>query len=143
MPKQNLTGKAGYVKVGGSSGTKVNITKWSASTDVKMADTTDSADYDTGTALIWNTQLPTSAKLSIDIEGNYDLNGAQASIITALLNGVSPTVVAELGLTASNVFGYGTFNIGNFKVDLPSEDTVTFTATLESNGKWNQGVSAP
>lgn len=143
MPKQNLTGKAGYVKIGGSSGTKVNITKWSASTEVKMSDTTDSADYDTSTSLIWNTQLPVSAKLSVDIEGNYDLNGAQASLITALLNGASPTVVAELGLTASNVFGYGTFNIGNFKVDLPSEDTVTFTATLESNGKWNQGVSAP
>jgi hypothetical protein len=143
MPKQDLTGKAGYIKVGGSTGTKVNITKWSASVDIKMADTTDSADYDASTALIWNTQLPASAKIGVDIEGNYDLNGAQASLISATLNGSSPTVIAELGLTASAVFGYGTFNISNLKIDLPIEDTVTFTCTLVSNGKWNQGVSAP
>jgi len=143
MAKQNLTGKAGYFKTGGSGGAKMNITKWSASTEVKMADTTDSADYDATTGLIWNTQLPASAKLSIDVEGNYDVNGTQAPLISALLNGASPLVVAELGLTASLVYGYGSFNVTNFKPDSPVEDTVTFTATLVSNGKWNQGVSAP
>jgi hypothetical protein len=143
MPVQKISGKAGYFKTGGSAGTKMNITKWSGSLEVKNSDTTDSNDFDASTNLVWNTQVPASAKMTIDVEGNYDVNGAQAPLVTAALNGASPLVIAELGFTATAVFGYGNFNVTNFKADSPMEDTVTYSATLTSNGKWNNGVSAP
>ena len=143
MPVQKIAGKSGYFKTGGSSGSKMNITKWSGSLEVKTADTTDSNDYDAATGLVWNTQVPSSAKMSIDVEGNYDINGAQAPLVTAALNGASPLVITELGFTSTNVFGYGNFNVTNFKTDAPVDDTVTFSATLISNGKWNNAVSAP
>ena len=70
MPVQKIAGKSGYFKTGGSSGSKINITKWSGSLVVKTADTTDSNDYDAATGLVWNTQVPSSAKKTTSAAGS-------------------------------------------------------------------------
>lgn len=138
MPKQNVSGKTGYLKW---SGTKINITSWSGSVDIKMADTTDSADYDSTSDLVWNTQVAASGKGSFDIEGNYDLSGSQGPLIAKLLSGSASAVTGELGFTASTPFGWAKFDVSNFKPKSPVEDTVTFTATIVTNGKFSLGAA--
>ena len=141
MAKQTVVGKAGYIKWGGSGGSKIYITKWTATLDVKLADTTDSADYDATTALVWNTQIPASSKITVEVEGNYDLNGSQTPFVTKVMSGSAVPVVAELGFNATTPWGYAAFDVDDFKPENPIEDTVTFSASLVSNGKFTLGAA--
>ena len=65
MPVQKIAGKSGYFKTGGSSGSKINITKWSGSLEVKTADTTDS------TVLFPAFGSPTSPASAINFRRNH------------------------------------------------------------------------
>jgi hypothetical protein len=138
MPKSNASGKQGYFEYGG---TQLYIKSWKGTITTKYADTTDSADYDSTSGLVWNSQLPVSAKFEGEIEGNYDLNGNTDTMIGDLIDGTTTPVTVELGITATEAFGYGTMQVSEFAVETPIEDTVTFTAKVMTSGRFVLGAA--
>lgn len=138
MPKTNASGKQGYAEY---SGTALYIKSWKGTITTKYADTTDSADYDSASGLVWNSQLPVSAKFEGEIAGNYDLNGNTDALLADLIDGTTTPVTVELGITATEAFGYGSMQISEFAVEMPIEDTVTFTAKIMTSGKFTLGAA--
>lgn len=130
-----LTGKAAYLTI---SGTQIPFTKIGAKTERKLADATDSTDYDVATDLIWPTQLPVSASIELSVEGRYNLVSTPGTVIATLYSGAT-AVPCVFGLSGSAIYGHGNFDLSNFQADVPVDDIVTFTASLKSNGKFTPG----
>lgn len=134
MPDR-LTGKASYFTYGGA---QIPITKYTAKSTRTLADTTDSADYDSGNNIIYKSQIPVSEQMELSVEGNFYLSITNQTLLTAILTGVNEVPVV-LGLNAGALFGSGNFDISDFSTDVPVEDTVKWTATFRSNGPFNPG----
>lgn len=130
-----LTGKQSYFFL---NGFYIPITKASPRTARKLADVTDNGDYDTNTDLLWPTQLPVSAPVEISIEGRFRKSTTPAAIIALLYTGAT-AVQTRFGLDAQTIYGSGLFDISDFQTDAPVDDTVTFTCTVRSNGRFTPG----
>lgn len=130
-----LTGKASSFLF---NGTSIPISKYSPKSTRKLADTTDSANYDAGTDLIHNSQLPASIQMELSVEGKFSKSKTNAALITQLYSGATavPTI---LNLDAGTIYGHGNFDMGDFSADVPVEDTVSWTATFRSNGVFTPG----
>lgn len=137
MAKKNLTGKASYFKL---DGTKIYITKYGPKFSKTRVDTTDSADYDEATDLVWKTQLYAGAQVELSVEGKYDLNGNTALLTAKLLAGGAPASAVQLGLDAGSLLGSGNFDVDGFEVESVIEGEVTYKATLVSNGPFTPGA---
>jgi predicted secreted protein len=48
-------------------------------------------------------------------------------------------VLTRLTMDASTIYGSGLFDISDFQTEMPVDDTVTFTCTVRSNGKFTPG----
>lgn len=127
-----LTGKASYIVYNSNV---LSITSYTPTTDRALADTTDNGDYNATADMIFPTQLPVSAKTTIEVEGRFRKSQTPAVLLANLYTGVSAVPVV-LGLDAGTLYGHGNFDISNFKTSVPVEDTVTFTCTLQSNGQF-------
>jgi hypothetical protein len=137
MPTPNrIVGKAGSITI---SGTNLAFNKWSPKVTRNMGDTTDSADYDPTSDLIHKSQRAASVQTELTVEGKWDLNTTTAGIIAMLYNGAGAVPVV-LKLDATTVYGHGNFDITDFSSDHPVEDTVTWSATLKSNGIFTPGA---
>jgi hypothetical protein len=136
-----MAGDPGRLAGQGSSfnykGTTFPITKYSVKSTKKMADTSDTSDYDQNTNLIFNTQLPCSVKTELSIEGNFSLT-TSANLLASLYSS-DAQVQVQLGLTAGAMYGNGLFDLSDFSTDVPSEDTVKYTASLVSYGVFTPG----
>lgn len=136
MPNERLTGKQSYIII---NGTYIPITKYTPKINRKLADITDNGDYDSNTDLIYPAQLPVSATTELSVEGRFRLSLTPIAIMGILYTGIS-AVPVKLGLDAGHMFGSGNFDISDFQADVPVDDTVTFTCTLQSNGKFSPNV---
>lgn len=132
---QRLTGKASYVSI---AGTKFGTKKITPKTTRKLADSTDSTDYDSGTDLLWPTQLAVMAPVELSVEGNYNLTTTPAQLIANLYSGVAAVAVV-IALNATTIYGHGNFDISDFQTDAPVDDIVTFSCTMKSNGVFTSG----
>jgi hypothetical protein len=130
-----ITGKAGSFTF---NGTVIPFKKWSPKVTRKLADTTDSADYDTTTDMIHESQLPVSLSQELSIEGNFNTTTTDAQIITNLYSGAAAVPVI-LKISPSVIFGHGNFDLSDFSMDNPVDDTATWSATLKSNGVFTRG----
>jgi len=83
-------------------------------------------------------QLPVSLQTEISIEGFFDTSATHAAIISQLYSGATAVPVI-LNLATSTIFGHGNFDISDFETDVPTDESVTFSATLKSNGVFIMG----
>ncbi len=125
-----LTGKASYLIL---NGTTIPFTKVTPKTNRKLADITDNGDYNSNTDLIWMTQLPVTATIELSVEGRFRRSITPTAIISLLYTGQT-AVPCRFGLDSALIYGSGNFDVSDFQVDDPVDDTVTFTCTLRSNG---------
>jgi hypothetical protein len=126
-------------KVSGKAGTwtyhgvQLNFKTWSADFDRTNVESTDSANYDAGTDMVWQAQIPVKLAGTVEVEGNFDKSTTNANIMADLFSGVAaqPTI---LKIDASTTFGHGNCDLSKFKTTLEVEGMVSFTATLQTNG---------
>ena len=131
-----LTGKAGYVTYNNYT---IPITKWTSKTTRNLPDSTDTGDYNQSTDLIYHTRIPVSVDMELTVEGRYRKSVIPPAVISVLFTGAN-ALPCVLGLDSSTIFGHGNFDLSDFTCDLPSEDVVTFTCTLMSNGVFTPGA---
>lgn len=130
-----LTGKASSFVYNANT---IPITKYAPKGNRKLADTTDSTNYDAASGLVWNSQLACSANLELDVEGFYYTTNTDSQVVAELFSG-NAAVAAVLNLDAGDIFGHGNFDISNFEASVPIEDTVSWKATFKSNGVFTHG----
>lgn len=133
-----LTGKASYINVNGVS---LYITKTSPKVTRGLSDTTDSADYDSGMDMINMSQIPVTLTQDLSVEGNYHLSQTSQALLTMCYSGISAVPVV-LGLNSGSTIGSGLFDLSDFASEIPITDTVKYTCTLKSNGKFTPGGTA-
>jgi hypothetical protein len=131
-----LTGKASAFYF---EGNPIPITKCTQKTTRKDADTTDNGDYQQSNDLIFPTQLIVSAATEFSIEGRYRKSTIPTILSQAVFQSVPGGVFARLGLDSGTVSGSGYFDITEFTVEDPVEDTVTYSGTMKSNGLFTSG----
>jgi hypothetical protein len=115
----------------------IPITKCSPKITRVLADTTDSGDYSTTPDMIFPTQIPVSAPLELAIEGRFRFSstpGLIAAAQTSLTN-----IPCAVSVNQGSELFHGNFDLSDFSYDGPYDDTVTYTATLKSNGQWTPG----
>jgi len=130
-----LTGKASYVLL---NNTQIPITKYSPKVTRTLADSTDSTDYDATIDMINMSQLPVTLSQELSVEGKWNLANTNQALLTMCYSGITAVPVV-LGLNAGALFGSGLFDMSDFSADSPINDTITFTCTLRSNGKFTPG----
>jgi hypothetical protein len=130
-----FTGKAAVFQV---AGTAIGFTKIGVKTDRKLADSTDSANYDSGSDLIWPEQLPIQSPITFTVELRYNLTTTPANVINTLYTG-SAAVAVVVKLNATTTYGHGNFDIESFDANVPYDDVVTGTAQFKSNGLFTFG----
>ena len=133
-----LTGKASYINI---QGTLLFITKISPKVTRGLADTTDSADYDSGMDMINMSQLPVTLTQDLAVEGNYHLSQTTQLLLNMCYSGITAVPVV-IGLNAGATMGAGLFDLSDFASEVPIVDTCKFSATLKSNGKFTPGASS-
>lgn len=116
----------------------IPITKYTSSADRKMADTTDTSNYDPQSGLIWPSQLDVSATIDVAVEFKYSRSRTPSGVMTPCFTNSGPFPVT-LGLDAGTIIGSGMANMTNLKIDVPYDDTVTGTCNLKANGVWQFG----
>lgn len=109
------------------------VKKVSPKSDVKMADITDSSNFDATTALVWKAQLKVTGQLTLSVEANYDDNITNSLIVQDLFSGSAAGAVV-FKLDSGVVFCHGNFDMSEYEQDTPIDDTVTCSYTLMSNG---------
>jgi len=131
MAEDRLTGKQQYITL---SGTSIQTKKITPNVDRKLADSTDTSNYDVTDDVIYPSQLPVSVKVTFDVEGWYYKSATPSSIVTKLFSGGGPYVVTFGPGTGYPHFG-GKYDLSNFKVESQFDDVVNVSFKLESNGK--------
>jgi predicted secreted protein len=71
--------------------------------------------------------------VKLEAEGRFRVSSTPAAIIAKLFTGAGPYAVT-CGPNSGNSQFSGNYDIMNYKQDVPFDDVVTFTCTLESNG---------
>src|ERR1051326_3422363 len=107
MSVAKLTGKAGSFTLNTHV---LSFTVMNSKVNRELADTTDSANYDSTTDLVWPAQIPVSEAIELSVEGNFDLNSTDAQLIALLMAG-GAAVPVIINLSASVVLGHGNFDL--------------------------------
>jgi hypothetical protein len=129
MPVQKVAGKAGSLTYNSQT---LNFSKWTAKVNRELADSTDSNDYDAVTDMLWKSQIPISNQIEVDVEGNFDLNSTDTTLLTPLFSGTAAVPVI-LKITPTHTFGHGNFDLGNFEVEVPVDGLVKWKGTMRSS----------
>ena len=130
-----LAGKAGTFSY---NGTLIPFKVMKPKVATEYADNTDSSNYDVTTNLVHKAQTPVTTQVELSIEGMFDLNTTDSTLITQLYSGAAAVPVI-INLNSTKVFGHGNFDLTDFEASIPIDDMVTFTASLKSNGVFTHG----
>lgn len=130
-----LTGKSGSLTI---NGTTIPWTKIEPSVDRTLAEATDSTDYDSGSDMLWTTQLPVKMGMKLSVEGRYNTSTIPSAVLAILFAGATAQPVV-IKLNPTTTWGHGSFDISNFKVTLPVDDIVAYSMELTLNGVWTSG----
>jgi len=130
---QGKTGKAGNLTIGG---VVVPITNWKAKFDVAFADSTDSGNYQSGTATLPRSQLSGDEAVEGSIEGYYDTATTSANITSLIKAPASGPYAVVLKFDASTTWFNGNcdFTDVEFTVQVPGATMVGYTLNFKSNG---------
>jgi hypothetical protein len=131
MARNTITGRKGNVKVGSNV---LPITGWTAKGTKELADATDSANFDATSGQLWKSQAPGAVAMEGTIEGNFDLNSTDASVIQLLKQ--DPPVQILFGLTDTVNYAQGSFDLSDVetKLTVPGGTMVTYSGNFKSNG---------
>jgi hypothetical protein len=130
-----LTGKAQAFVF---TGTTLPVKKVTNTVKRKLADATDSTDYDSGTDMVWESQLPVTLSQEMKIEGNYNTSTVPTAVIATLYSGA--TAVAASWLLKSGVtVGHGLYDLSDFETSAPVDDIVAYSMTVKLNGVFTAG----
>jgi hypothetical protein len=130
-----LEGKAGTITYGAAS---INWTKITEKVTRELGDTTDSTNYDAGSNMLWQAQLPVKLGLEYSIEGWFDTTLTPAAFVGTLFSASGPFNLL-FTLVSGTIVGHGNFDLSDFELGAPIDNTVTFSATLKSNGVFIYG----
>lgn len=126
-----LTGKASYFTF---NGVNIPFTKLTPKVTRKLADSTDSSDYNGTQDMIATTQIPAAYTVEGTMEGRFRLSVIPSTILAGLFTSVTQLPIV-IGLNASpTVWGHGLCDISNFQTDIPVDDIVTWTCDVKSWG---------
>jgi predicted secreted protein len=114
----------------------VRITKATPKITKELADSTDSSDYDGTTGLFHKSQIAHSAMVELAVEGYfYHANGGTIADVLIKCYAAAAIATGALTIDGTNVIATGKWDISDFEADIENTATVTFKATLKSNGK--------
>lgn len=123
------------------NGVVLSITKMNPKHKRNLSDTTDSADYDTGTDMVHHSQQPASTQTELAVEGYFDLNSTNLQLIAPLFSSTAAQPIV-LNLNAATPYGHGNFDCQDFETDMalaPTPQTIGWKATFLSNGVFTPG----
>lgn len=115
------------------SGSNIKLTKLTPEVAPKFADSSDTGDISPSNGLLGPSRLQVSAPVKIEAEGRYRVSSTPSAIIAKMFTGGGPYPVTCGPKTGNSQFS-GNYDITNYKQDIPYDDVVTFSCTLESNG---------
>lgn len=128
-----FTGKAGSVVVtNGNTNTTLNIRSWTADLVNNLADSTDSNNYDTNTATLWRSSLPTKGQLNGSVSFFYDATYHDPGVVNTISQ--TNTITLALKTDASTTKFSCSARWGSVNINLPVDGIVEGTATFESQG---------
>lgn len=136
MPADKTAGRASSFTL---LGTVLPIKKYTPKTTRKLIDTTDSANYDAATDMLYASQVPTMISQELTVEGIFDLNSTPTVVMNLLFSGAAAAAVV-LGLKSGVLYGSGVYDISDFSTDVPVDDVVSWSATFKLNGKFTPGA---
>jgi hypothetical protein len=130
-----VTGQANSFTYNGNT---VYTTKVTPKVERKMADSTDTGNYDPTSGLIHKSQLPVTTQTTIDFEGFYYTDTTNAQVLADLYAATAarPVVVK---INGTNTLGHGNADLTSLEVGIVADDIVTVKGTLMSNGVWTPG----
>lgn len=134
MAEQRIVGKAQTLLYGGAT---LYITKAAPKATRKLADTTDTGDYDAATDLVYPSQLAASVKTEFSVEGRYRKDSTPTALIAKLFDGAAGALTVAWSPTSGLSHFGGKYDLSDFSIDSQTEETVTWSGTLVSNGKIN------
>lgn len=126
-----LTGKQQYLTLAGAS---IKTLKIAPKVSPKLADTTDTGDYDAATDLLYPTQQQVSAPVEMSVEGFYYKSQTPSAVVAKLFTGGGPYAVT-FGVATGYPHFSGNYDISDFQIDGVADDAVKCSFTLKSNGK--------
>jgi hypothetical protein len=98
-------------------------------------DSTDSTNYDISSGLTHKAQLAVTTQSSFAIEGKIDLSIVPIGIV-ALLYTNPGALPATFRYNTGTIYGHGLVDVTDFKCTIDPTKTLTYSATLISNGIW-------
>lgn len=131
-----IAGAGGSVSL---DGVVISFTKWSGTIEKKLADSTDSGDFDTGAGLLFGTQEEVRGDIKVEVEGRFRKSTTPNDVIGKMYSNTPGGFATILKHDAATTFGHGQANLSNVVLSQPVDDVVTFTASLTSYGKWTLG----
>lgn len=117
----------------------------------KLADTTDSTDYDETSKLLGQSQLPVSVEGSeLSVEGFYYKGGElETKILAAVLSGdvtattgAGRSVECTISMDGTTGYAYANFDVESLETTWETKEAVGFTMTLKLSGVWSMGAPA-
>jgi hypothetical protein len=128
-----IAGLQSFFNFGGAI---IPITKMTPEVDRKLADSTDSSDYNSTANILGPTQIPVSAMMKASIEGRFHKSVVPSAVMSMLFTGATQ-IPCQIGLDLSpTMWGHGLIDLSNFRTDIPVDDVVNFTAQIQSYGLW-------
>lgn len=124
------TGGGSYLTL---SGTVIPFTVVTPKASKTYDDSSDSSNYDPATGLVHLAQLAVSTQTTISIEGKIDTAIIPAAIVSQLYSNPG-AVNCTIAYNATTPYGHGKVDVTEFEATIDPMKTLTFTATLLTNG---------
>lgn len=132
MAQTSASGRAGSVTI---ASVAIAITKWDATVNKELADSTDSSTFDPTSGQLFASQVPGVVSMEGTLEGNFDLAGSTStSIIQRMKADGLNAIVFKISSTVP--FASGNFDLTSvdITVSVPGATMTTFSAKFKSNG---------
>ncbi len=131
---QRLSGKAGYLTY---NGVIIPFTKMTPKVTRKLGDTTDSADYYEDQDMLATTQIPVAYTMNATLEGRFRRASTPSVFIANAFNSLTQIpITIGLDYITGEAWGHGLCDLSNFQTDEPVDDIITWSADIQSWGKF-------
>lgn len=122
-------GFSGTVLVGAFT---LDITEWSGDVETEVLDTTNTSNYDSGTALGWQSNINGVSKMSGSVKTYFDSLNIPTGATAGIKNGASVTLTLNIGGTGKTIICPA--RISKISVGNNVKQVISFEFSYESNG---------
>jgi len=120
---------------------KIPVTSWEVQCRKAFQDTTNSANYDSDSNLVYPTRSPSTIVTEGEIRGRFRLSRIPVTILSSLYSGGAVPKIS-LYIRPDFMFGTGYFSISNFAIQSPIDDIVGFDCRIVSYGFFDVNTSS-